>query len=240
MSAVRPLFSSARARGSALGGDESGFTLIEMIVASVLGVLVLGIGASLLLSLFRTQHSVSDYADATTTGQLVSRAIEQGVRNAAALPNAANPGDKGILAGPMVTGTGQLLRARVAIGTQNGDVTWQCQAWYYSDATHTVLWARSTASAIADPGGFAWNAAGTGVVPLTPQAGVNWTLLGTGITIPADGLSTQFFGAQAGLDVDSVTLRFQVTHGSIALVLIRNTIVQRKLDPTGSGPAACY
>lgn len=219
--------------------DESGFTLVEMIIASVLGVLILGIGASILLSLFRTQHNVSDYADATTTGQLISRSIEEGVRNAGVGTHPAGADDKGILAGAMVVGQGQLLRARVAVGTQAGDVAWRCEAWYYSDTTQSVLFAKSS-SLIADPGGFTWNAAHTQVTPAVPQAGVTWTLLGSDVTLPDDGVTTQFFGASQDSDVDSVTLKFQLNRGPVALVLIRNTIVQRKLDPSGTGPDQCY
>lgn len=219
-----------------LRDDESGFTLIETIVASMLGVLVLGIGASLLLSLFRTQHNVSDYADATTTGQLISRSVEEGVRNSGAA------GTSGILSGAAVDGQGQLLRARVADGTSAGDVTWACEAWYYSSSTGSVLFARSSSSAIADPGGFVWkDATHTGVAPVAAQPGVTWTLLGTGIAVPPDSSVQQIFGAAADSSgAPQVTLGFEVTHGSVNLVLIRNTIVQRKLDPTGTGPATCF
>lgn len=214
-------------------GSEAGFTLVEMIIASVLGVLILTVGASILLSMFRTQHSVSDFADATTTGQLISRSVEEGVRNAAHGPSAA-AGDTGIKASDFVAGVGQLLRARVAMGTQNGEVTWQCEAWYYSDATHTISYAHSDSGMIDDPGGFAWkDATHTGIHPVTAQSGVSWTMLGQNIDL---GDMPVIFGSAAG----QVNLNFKVSNGSADLVLIPNIIVERTITASGTGPDQCY
>lgn len=212
--------------------DNSGFTLIELVISSALGILLLTVAASILLSMFRTRDVSSDLSNATTVGQLISRSIEEGVRNAAPGPvptDSAVVSDNGILSS--VDGNGQLLRARVAMGTSGGDITWQCMAWYYSPTAGTITEAHSN-SMINDPGGFTWS--GHTIEPTISQLGVNWTLLGEHIT-PADG-STLVFNSHDG----EMDLNFKVTNGSTALVLVPNVIMPRKITGTGTGPGQCY
>lgn len=213
---------------------DEGFTLIELMISAALGVLILGIAASLLMSMFRTQHTTTDFSGATTTGQLISRSVEEGVRNAAAGPPPADSAvvnDPGVLASTPDS-NGELLRARVATGTSGGNVSWQCEAWYYSTATQTISVARSS-SMIDDPGGFSWGA-GHSLQPNLSQTGVNWTLLGSNIT-PASGTSLVFDAHNGEVD-----LNFTVTNGSTALVLVPNVIIPRKITSPGIGPDQCY
>jgi prepilin-type N-terminal cleavage/methylation domain len=217
--------------------DESGFTLIELMIASLIGVLVLVTAGSILTSMLKAQNQVGDLTAAATAGQLVSRSVEEGVRNAGGPVGATDPVQAvGIKAEPVADSTtmSQLLRARVATGTEAGTVTWQCEAWYYDGTTHTVSWATSSAE-INSPGGFTWtDASHTGIVPITAQAGVNWAMLADNITLPAD--ATQFFGSGN----NQVRLDFEVSNSHVNLVLIPNTVVQRKLATDGTGPTKCY
>jgi hypothetical protein len=213
--------------------DETGFTLVEMVISAMLGVLVLTLAAAILMSMFRTQHITGDFSDATTTGQLISRSVEQGVRNAAPGPEPTDSiavTDDGILSS--VDGNGQLLRARVAMGTSGGDISWKCMAWYYSPATKTITQARSD-SMIDDPAGFNWSASHE-LEPNVSQSGVNWALLGENIE-PADGATLVFNSHDGEMD-----LNFKVTNGSTALVLVPNVIMPRKITGTGTGPDQCY
>ncbi|TAM69506.1 MAG: prepilin-type N-terminal cleavage/methylation domain-containing protein [Microbacteriaceae bacterium] len=216
---------------------ESGFTLIELMIASLIGVLVLITAGSILTSMLKAQNQVNDLTAAATAGQLVSRSVEEGVRNAAGPIGSTDPVQAvGIKAEPVTDTTtrSQLLRARVATGTENGTVTWQCEAWYYDGTTNTVSWATSSAE-INSPGGFAWtDASHTGIAPITAQAGVNWIMLADNITLPAD--ATQFFGSGNS----QVRLNFEVSNAQVSLILIPNTVVQRKLAAEGTGPTQCY
>ncbi|WP_022882704.1 PulJ/GspJ family protein [Gryllotalpicola ginsengisoli] len=214
-------------------GDDSGFTLVEMIIATMLGVLVLSLAAGILISMFRTQHVTTDFSDATTTGQLISKSVEEGVRNAAPGPEPTDSvavSDDGILS--TVDANGELLRARVAMGTSGGDITWKCMAWYYSPTTKTIVEASSD-SMIDDPAGFTWSGSHH-LEPNVSQSGVSWTLLGENIE-PADG-STLVFNSHDG----ELDLNFKITNGSTALVLVPNVIMPRKITATGTGPDQCY
>lgn len=217
--------------------DESGFTLIELMIASLIGVLVLLTAGAILTSMLKAQNQVDGLTTAATAGQLVSRSVEEGVRNAAGPIGSTDPVQAvGIKAEPVTDTTtrSQLLRARVATGTDDGTVTWQCDAWYYDGTTHTVAWARSSTE-INSPGGFAWtNTSHTGIAPVTAQAGVSWTMLADDITLPDD--ATQFFGSGDS----QVRLNFEVSNGQVSLVLIPNTVVQRTLAAEGTGPTQCY
>lgn len=211
---------------------DEGFTLIELMVSAMLGVLVLGVASSILISMFRTEHTTSDFSGATTTGQLISRSVEEGVRNAAPAPapDSTLASDPGVQSS--VDANGELLRARVAMGTSGGTVTWQCQAWYFSPTTQTIAVATAN-TMIDDPAGFTWGA-GHELTPNVTQAGVSWTLLGSNIT-PAAGSPLVFQWHANELD-----LNFTVTNGSTSLVLVPNVIEPRKIGSTGSGPDECY
>lgn len=139
--------------------DESGMSMAELLIYSLLLSLVLGIIGSLLISTLRTESTVRSVVDATTEAQLAARSIDTGIRNASAhtlLPQANN---------------NQLVLARVAKGTE--DISWACAAWYYtSSATGegTIRYKESTdpiavpadSSEVAD-----WLLLAEGVQPIT-------------------------------------------------------------------------
>lgn len=192
------------------GQNNEGFTLVELLIYSFFSVIILAIAGGILISSLNVERETRGLAETSDLGQLVSRTVEEGARNAS-----------DIRAEPL-TADGQLLRARVAVGTTGGSVTWECQAWYYSSATTGFYWAKSA----------------TGMVA-APLAGTNlhaspWLFLGEGLH-PDDATGT-FFGS----DGSNVTLRFRVSSDSVDLVLIPNTVVKRQSAAGGVGPTICF
>lgn len=206
--------------------DERGFGLAELLVYMVLSVLVLTISGSLMISALTARTQVSDLTSAAGSGQLIATSVEEGVRNAS---GALGTTDSGIEAG-VETAAGQLLRARVAVGTNTGSIVWRCQAWFYSVDTNSVYSAVDDAAAIEDPISFSESG---GVH--TPAAGsAHWTLLGEGVG--KLDLGTSVFGAGD----NQVVLRFKMSRDGVDLVHIPSTVVKRKLAAGGTGPTSCY
>ena len=176
---------------SSTAKDESGFTLIEMLITSGLSMIVLVIAGSVLLAGLRTQENSRSVTDAANTAQQIERSIQAGVKNASAIAVTTN----------VVTGT-QLLVARTISGDPNSSAP-SCQDWYFNPASGGNIYTKKTtpASLITVPNGG-------------PQG--LWTLLGSGVS-PADVATGKVFIAPSG---DRVELRFNVAAGSHPYVLI--------------------
>lgn len=210
---------------------DEGMGLVELLIYSSLLVVIFTVAGGILISSIQAETQVRGLTETSNTGQLISRSVEEGVRNASGPLGELDPVQaKGILAEVMTT-EGQLMRARVAVGAADGNITWECQAWFYSTTTTGFYTARNSSAAVADPTGFDVAANGAH----EPRAGSDrWLLIGEGVRLE-DGAST-FFGAGD----DSVILRFEVASENVSLVLIPNTVVQRKLAAGGTGPTVCY
>ena len=101
-----------------------GFTLIELIIYSVLLGLVLAIVGGLLANAFRALSTVRSSAVAHTNGQLVLSTIETAFRNGS---------------GAEVSDSGKLLVVRIPAGAD-----WECQAWYYNPASGGSVYTTTT------------------------------------------------------------------------------------------------
>lgn len=117
---------------SRLATSESGLTMIELLVASVIAVLVLALVGSLLTSSLRVERATRTVAEATDLGQLVARTVQAGVRNASKVSLTD-------------TGNTQLLRVRTA-GTAETP-SWLCQAWFYTPDAGGALYMKVTSPA---------------------------------------------------------------------------------------------
>ena len=84
--------------------SERGFTLVELLIYSLLLIIVLGIVGAMLASTVSTSKSVNSVTSASTAAQLASESVVRGIRNASDFR----------LTTP--TGTDQLLVARTALG----------------------------------------------------------------------------------------------------------------------------
>lgn len=125
MSAVRP---PAESR-------EAGFTMIELLVASLLFAIVFTIVGGIFFSLLRTQQTVNVITGSANSGQLAANSIESGIRNSSDFQLSA-------------VGSDQLLVARTAgSGTT---LSWSCTAWYYSAAGDGEIRSTRTAGVAID------------------------------------------------------------------------------------------
>jgi type II secretory pathway pseudopilin PulG len=171
--------------------DDSGFTLVEVLVTSGLSMIVLVITGSVLLAGLRTQENSRSVTDAANTAQQIERSIQSGVKNASAIAVTTNA----------ITGA-QLLIARTISGNPLSSAP-SCQDWYFNPAGGGNIYTTKTTPAALI------------VLPNGGPQGI-WTLLGSGVT-PADAATGKVFIAPSG---DRVELRFNVAAGSHPYVLI--------------------
>jgi prepilin-type N-terminal cleavage/methylation domain-containing protein len=113
--------------------EDTGFTLVELLVAATILPLLLGIVGALVISAMRTDAAVRDETQAASTGQASATAITKATRQADWVSVTSSA-------------AGQLLRVRTASSTTA--LTWSCRAWWYSAGK---LWQRSATSTIALP-----------------------------------------------------------------------------------------
>lgn len=67
------------------GGSEAGFTLVELLVASLMGVIVCGAVGSLVISAMRTQPKISERAQSITTARWALERLTREIRNGIAV-----------------------------------------------------------------------------------------------------------------------------------------------------------
>jgi prepilin-type N-terminal cleavage/methylation domain-containing protein len=135
---------------------DTGFTLIELIVAAMLSVLVLTIAGSMLVSAMNTSNTVQSVTGASSSGLLVANSVERGIRNSTDF----------LLTTP--SGNDQLLVARVAQGDTT--LTWKCAAWYYSATNGTVRYTLSGSAIPAAPTAAqlaGWTQLDSGIAPVS-------------------------------------------------------------------------
>jgi prepilin-type N-terminal cleavage/methylation domain-containing protein len=104
---------------------QDGFTLVELIVAMMVGAVVLGLSASFMVASLRAQAAVSAQTESTTSAQSAVRSIQQGLQNAPVFSviSGTQPGDIIVIApsqSPAAT------------------VKWVCHAWRYSASAQTI------------------------------------------------------------------------------------------------------
>lgn len=132
--------------------SDAGFSLIELIVASALGVLVLSIVGGMVISSFLTERTVNDSTTSSNLGQLALSSLSLGVRHASDLS----------LVEP--TADSQVLMALIVDDVLSTPATAHCESWFIGDGE--VRTERSS-TAIAIPSG--------------PADVADWTLLATGV-----------------------------------------------------------
>jgi prepilin-type N-terminal cleavage/methylation domain-containing protein len=108
---------------------DDGFSLIELLAASMLFAVIFTVIGSIFVSLIQTQATVDSVTTSSSTGQIAASSIENGIRNSSEFDLTA-------------VGSDQLLVARTAgSGTT---LTWYCTAWYYSAAGEGSIRMRTT------------------------------------------------------------------------------------------------
>lgn len=113
--------------------DDAGLSLIELIVAVVVGGIVMSAMVMIFVNSWKTQEEVISVTDATNRGQLVSSAIERAMRNALYFE---------VSEGGVVGTTGSVLHVRTSLP---GGL--KCQAFQLTAGSApdfgTVHWATS-------------------------------------------------------------------------------------------------
>lgn len=170
---------------------DAGFSLMELIVYSLVLALVLAIVGGMLISLLATQKTVNTMNEASTAGQLAADSIETGVRNASAFT----------LTEP--TATTQLLKARVAKGTAT-NIIWKCAAWYYTPINGgSIRYAESGSAITANVS--TWLVLATGIKPTS--GALIWGTQGEQLTID--------FKALAGDDLPAIISSSAVSRAEV-------------------------
>jgi len=72
-------------RRLAAGGGEGGFTLVELLVASAMGVILLGVAGSMVLSAMRDQPALSKKAQHISSARWVLERLTREIRNGVAV-----------------------------------------------------------------------------------------------------------------------------------------------------------
>lgn len=99
--------------------DDSGFTLVELIVYSILLILIIGVAGGLLINMIRGQQDVVAYSDANESGQLAFSQLERDLRNAAIVVAADD---------------GNLLVLDTRTASSADEDVWVCVGYYLNTA----------------------------------------------------------------------------------------------------------
>jgi type II secretory pathway pseudopilin PulG len=143
-----------RAGVSSRRDEQAGFTLVELLIYMFFALAVLSIIGGILISSLNIERDVRSASTAADTGQLISRSVQVGVRNASyvSLQN---------------LDTTQFLLARTAGAAT--PVVWACQAWFYTPAGGGTVYTKRVSPAAL-------------ILPPTAAALTSWIKLGDGVS----------------------------------------------------------
>lgn len=151
--------------------EESGLTLVELLVTMILGLLVLTTVGMIVISTTSIETSVASVSSATEAGQLAVESLQTGIRNSEV---SFDPAQTASLASPTfelsAVGSGDQLLVALVVGNGPG-FSESCEAWYYSASARTLQFTTST-SAITAPDANAsagWHLLAVGVSPTAGQ-----------------------------------------------------------------------
>ncbi len=164
-------------RESGPTSDETGMTIVEVIIYSALTALVLSVLGGLFFVGFKTQAATGGRDAATGAAQVVSNSLQAAVRNASS-----------------VSVTGTVLKARVASGATG----WQCVTWAVT--TDNLLVYKTAPAAITSTDYSSWTVLATGASGRlgggaafsgdSAQVSYSLAFSSGGITVPVAGTVT--------------------------------------------------
>ncbi|MFW7415194.1 PulJ/GspJ family protein [Demequina sp. SO4-18] len=102
---------------------DEGFTLVELVVYSVLLILMMGIAATLFIQMLTVQREVGAMADASNSAQLTFAELERDLRNAGTAT---------------ISDTGSLLVMRTRTASSAGEGVDQCVGYFIDDASASL------------------------------------------------------------------------------------------------------
>jgi type II secretory pathway pseudopilin PulG len=136
---------------------EAGFTIVELLVYSVLSVIVLLIVGGILIKSLTVERSVREASEASNAGQLVATSVSHGVRNANEIWQSA----PGVVP--------QILMVRT-VGSEETP-NWRCQAWSYDSGEIRTTTSATAISTIQTADSVkSWMLLAEGVQPLIVAA----------------------------------------------------------------------
>lgn len=160
---------------SRLRGPDEGFTLVELIVYSVILLIVMGIAATLFIRTLTAQRDTIAIAEANNLAQVTFKEIEADLRNAITAEIAAD---------------GDLLVLKTRIATASDTDSWRCIGYYLSGGTGELRRNMSTSGAETIA---ALDAAAAGT---TGSATSDWTIVRDGFST---GGAARAFGTTDGI-----------------------------------------
>jgi len=203
--------SAPRGDDAALPDPETGFTLVEVLLASFLSVVVLALAGWMLLTAFSGGRDVAGSTTSASQAQLVAVSVSGAVRTSTGLSLTS------------FAGTGQLLRATEGAFDAAGNATgWVCRAWAVTSDGRAYT-ARSAAAIPA---------------PLAQAASAfdGWTLLASGL---APGRTPGQVITLTGQRVElSILATSTIADGAPALVAT-SVAAQPLTDTQLAGAPAC-
>ncbi len=182
--------------------DDSGFSLVELLVSMTLFAVVLTIVGNVIVSALTADRTVRELTGSTTGGQLVVNVVEETVRNSTA-----------ILVTTDVDGVSTFATVRTTAGGAA-----RCHAFFF-DSEAGAIFERTSATAIAAPTpgavGSEWSRISEGIVPLDDGSGTPTPVFaadgtrGLAVNFTVDGAS-----GPASLFVTAVTGRGPLSNAS--------------------------
>ena len=166
--------------------NEDGYTLTELLISMVIGMVVLLAAGGLLVAGLKTQATVSSTSNVTRTSTQIYNSLTSGIRNTIAIS---------------ITTVGtndQIVRAKSLQASSAGVLTWTCNAWYYSATNKKMYWNQSSTGLLATP---------------TAAQLATWHLLGTNVNQTSSTIPV-FGGGITGLTVAYTTTDGTVSQGS--------------------------
>ena len=185
--------------------NETGMTLVELIIYAALLTVVVTIVGGMMLSAITAQRDITSSTSAASLGQLIGQSVTKGVRNATTIDPLQQP-----------TATSQLLRVSSSAGKHTDGTLYGTvyEGWYYTQNNGGSFYMTISCTSI--------------VAPTTPTLLAQWNYLGTGITPTAGGASL-FTVANS-----TVSYGFSVANGVGKSILISSTAVSRQALTGGS------
>jgi Tfp pilus assembly protein PilW len=115
---------------------DEGFTLVELLIYSVLLVIVVSIVGGLVISSVRTSNDVRSSTSAAGQGQLIATSVNTEIRQASWVK-------------VVQLSAGQFVVARTTTG--DASLSWQCTAWYFDATGDGTIYTISSTTNISQP-----------------------------------------------------------------------------------------
>ena len=213
-----------QARDASTRADDAGFTMVELIVASMISIIMLTIIGSLFLKTIQTQSAVTDTTQTSNDAKVVfddlqaavRLAVETDVRSSSAMGVEPLDGRGDVL----------ILKTRATQGAVLDVATWRCVAWFLdaSDQLHKrTVPAQSSG------------------VPATAVDPAAWPVVARGVK--ALGTGTPFTALEPAVDAEAwypgsivASLTFRDGSSRVPVDLASTIVPRRQLQLDGEVP----